>query len=87
VPFDFDEEILLFPQRLTARTSLIRGTGWQQFAEFARNYTPPRRFMQITLRTDGARAVHSPTPIMWSIDPADRVPTIGEIKNVFDSPI
>jgi hypothetical protein len=24
---------------------------------------------------------------MWSIDPADRVPTIGEIKNVFDSPI
>jgi predicted alpha/beta hydrolase family esterase len=84
-PFGFDQELLISSERLPASPAVVAGADYQQFLQLRGSYAPLRRVYQLTLRNDDGRSVHSPSPLIWSIDLTSSRPNVGELKAVRDS--
>lgn len=80
-PFAFDTELLAFSGSVHAR-SRMSGADWTTLGELQNSYAPTRRVLQLTIRNDAGRDLHSAQPLVSTIDVSDGVASTGELKKV-----
>jgi hypothetical protein len=85
--FGFDEEILIFTEPLGPGTQLSNNSNWDTFQKLRNGYAIWRRLLQITLRTNESREVHSSNSIEWTVDMKNTYASIGELKNIRNATI
>lgn len=85
-PFGFDQELLVF-SNLSAHPRMLDGNDYEQLQKLRYGYAPPRRLLQLTLLTNASRAVHSQSPMHWTVSASEGSTTVGDLKFVRNAPI
>jgi pimeloyl-ACP methyl ester carboxylesterase len=85
--FGLDQELLISQDTLQPQPAILGGSALTQFNFLRDSYGPPRRLLQVTIRTDAGRTVHSLSPISWTANIANGSVSSGEMKSVRDTAI
>ncbi|HML53467.1 MAG TPA: hypothetical protein PKC79_05180 [Solidesulfovibrio magneticus] len=86
-PFGFDLEILAFGDQLSPNSPIYNNKNYETYLKTRNGYVPPRRVVQVTLRTDESREPHSTTPLKWAAELNSGLTLAGETKSIRDSTI